>query len=124
VVPSVERGIADWIAGAVYRHVNTLGDRRAQDLDDRPGSDLDPGVIAHEPLDPPEDARGEHHLVPDGDLLAQLHLALAPLTLGPDEEHVADSEQQDEEDQGERAARLLRCSSQNRTCDGSQTVHA
>ena len=36
-----------------------------------PGSDLDPRVIAHEPLDPAEDARGEHHLVPDGDLLAE-----------------------------------------------------
>ena len=88
------------------RFVDALGHRLAEDLDDRAGGDLDPRVIAHEAFDPPDDARGEHHLVADRDLLVRLHLALASLALGPDQEHVADSEQQHEEDKRDASAGL------------------
>jgi len=62
------------------------------------------------PIDPADDARGEQHFVPDIDLFADLQLALSALALRPDQEHVADHEQQNDEDQRERAAGLLCCS--------------
>ena len=66
---------------------------------------ITPGAtsIAHEPLDPADDARGEQHFVPDLDLLADLQLAPSALAPRPDQEHVADCEQQNDEDQRERA---------------------
>ena len=74
----------------VDRVLDALGHCLAEHLDDRAGSDLDPDVVAHKALDTAQDARGQHDLVPDGDLLVDLHGALAPLALGPDQEHVTD----------------------------------
>ncbi len=90
-------GVAAYVA--FDRFVDALGHGLTEDLDNRAGGDLDSRVIAHEAFDPPDDARGEHDLVAYRDLLVRLHLALASLSLGPDQEHVPDSEQQHEEDQ-------------------------
>ena len=60
-------------------------------------------MIAHEPIDPADDARGEQHFVPDLDLPTDLQLALSALAPRPDQEHVADHEQQNDEDQREES---------------------
>jgi hypothetical protein len=89
-----------------------------------PGATSILAMIAHEPLDPADDARGEQHFVPDLDLLADLQLALSALAPRPDQEHVADREQQNDEDQRERAAGLLGCGSQKCDREGRHSVDA